>query len=83
MFYQTGGNKELLLKKVGINQASVFHGFCKEHDQLFQGIDINGICNEISIEGSKKVESKKVVPLYKDKYFLIPFITKIFLIFGL
>ncbi|WP_294359663.1 PH domain-containing protein [uncultured Clostridium sp.] len=38
-------------------------------------IDINGICNEISIEGSKKVESKKVVPLYKDKYFLIPFIT--------
>ena len=39
-----GENKELLLKKVGINQASVFHGFCKEHDQLFQGIDINGIC---------------------------------------
>lgn len=36
-----GENKELLLKKVGINQASVFHGFCKEHDQLFQGIDIN------------------------------------------
>lgn len=39
-----GDNKELLLKKVGINQASVFHGFCKEHDQLFQSIDINGIC---------------------------------------
>ena len=39
-----GENKDLLVRNVGINDASVFHGFCKEHDELFQSIDNNGIC---------------------------------------
>lgn len=39
-----GENRELLLDNIGINNASVFHGFCKEHDDLFKSIDINGIC---------------------------------------
>lgn len=43
-------------------------------------IDIDGICNDINIEDSKKTEDKKVVPLYKDKFFLLPFVTTFFLI---
>lgn len=37
-------SKELYLKKVGINDASVFPGFCKKHDEIFESIDKKGIC---------------------------------------
>ncbi len=43
-------------------------------------MDIGGICNDISIEGSKKIEEKKLSPLYKDKFFLVPFIAASLLI---
>jgi hypothetical protein len=36
-------NKDLVLDRVGIGKASVFPGFCKHHDDLFNRIDISGI----------------------------------------
>lgn len=36
-------DRELVWERVGINKASVFMGYCKEHDELFNSIDINGI----------------------------------------
>ncbi len=36
-------SKELIWERVGINRASVFMGYCKEHDNIFNSIDINGI----------------------------------------
>ena len=36
-------SKELIWERVGINRASVFMGYCKEHDNIFNSIDVNGI----------------------------------------
>lgn len=36
-------SKELILQEVGVNNASVFRGFCKEHDDIFKSVDKNGI----------------------------------------
>lgn len=36
-------SKDLILDEVGVNKASVFQGFCKEHDEIFKSVDTNGI----------------------------------------
>lgn len=36
-------NKDLVFQEVGVNKASVFYGFCKKHDEIFQSIDKTGI----------------------------------------
>lgn len=43
-------------------------------------IDIDEMCNNIHVEGSKKSEDRKVIPLYKDKFFLVPFVISSILI---
>ncbi|OVE69033.1 hypothetical protein CCS79_08895 [Clostridium diolis] len=35
--------KELVLKNVGINEATTFKGFCKSHDDMFKNIDVNSL----------------------------------------
>lgn len=41
--FRNSESKELIPNRVGINKATVFPGFCKEHDNIFNSIDINGI----------------------------------------
>ena len=38
-----GCRKELIWERIGINRASVFMGYCKKHDDMFNLIDVNGI----------------------------------------
>lgn len=35
--------KDLVWERLGINKASVFMGYCKKHDNMFNSIDINGV----------------------------------------
>ncbi|WP_133179931.1 hypothetical protein [Shewanella decolorationis] len=39
----TNERKDIVFKEKGINDATTFKGFCKEHDDLFSTVDQNGI----------------------------------------
>jgi hypothetical protein len=74
-------NKGLIMRKVGINEASTFPGFCEKHEQYFAGIERNKtitdddyikwqvfrtICKEIVIKEIELKDSVKALQSYND-----------------
>lgn len=47
MFNEQGTIAEMTMKRVGINDASTFPGFCKEHEQIFSEFESKGVIDTI------------------------------------